>query len=180
MTSESVNKKKLRTFFSKEYLSLRAFVKSRINDVADREADDIIQDVALNMFSRADSLSPISNVAGFVYNSIKNKIIDTFRTSKQKSYFDDQFEAVVTDFAELFYGKSDNTYSVKMKDELKSAISNLKSDYQDIIIAVDFEGYSYQELSKEWNIPVGTLLSRRHRALSLLIKQFENFKKTDT
>ena len=174
MISETTNKNKLTNFFSNEYPSVRAYVKSRISDVADREADDIIQDVALKMFSRADSLSPITNVAAFVYNSIRNKIIDTFRTSKQKSYYNDEFDALVADFAELFYSKADNSYSDKIKDNLKSAISNLKPDYQDIIIAIDFEGFTYQELSEEWGAPIGTLLSRRHRALSILNNKIKN------
>ena len=76
MISETGNYKKLKLFFKEEYHLLKAYVNSRINDAADRDAEDIIQDVALKIFSRSDSLSPINNVAGYVYNSIKNKIID--------------------------------------------------------------------------------------------------------
>ena len=63
-----------------------------------------------------------------------------------------------------------------MKNELINAITNLKPDYQDIIIAIDFEDYTYKEFSEETGIPEGTLMSRRHRALSLLFKQLEQFK----
>lgn len=176
MTPDATNKSKLKSFFSKEYNTLRNYVRLRIDDAADREADDIIQDVAMKMFARADNISPISNVAAFVYNSIKNKIIDTFRTAKIKVNYDDQTEAIAQDFSELFYSQSDNSYNEKTINELKSAVSNLKPKYREIIIAVDFEGYSYHELSEEWGIPIGTLLSRRHRALSILIKHFEKNK----
>jgi RNA polymerase sigma factor (sigma-70 family) len=77
-------------------------------------------------------------------------------------------------FAEIFYGKSDNDYSEKMKHELFKAIGELKEDYRNIIIAINFEGYSYRELSEETGVPTGTLLSRHHRALSVLIKKFKN------
>ncbi len=82
-------------------------------------------------------------------------------------------EIRLIEFSELFYGKSDNSYSEKMKNELKKAILNLKPFYQKIIIAIDFEGYSYKEVSAETGISVGTLMSRRHRALSLLFKELE-------
>lgn len=183
MTTEIENKNKIKIFFKEEYNAMRSYIRSRINDAADRNADDIIQDVALKMLSRTDYSSPINNVAAFVYHSIKNKIIDTFRTKKSMNYYEsdeaDHFEAVISDFAKLFYGKSDNEYTEKMKKELMKAISNLKPDYREIIIAVDFEAYTYQELSDEMHVPIGTLLSRRHRALSLLTKQLEKFKQND-
>jgi RNA polymerase sigma factor (sigma-70 family) len=178
MISETGNYKKLKLFFKEEYHLLKAYVNSRINDTADRDAEDIIQDVALKIFSRSDSLSPINNIAGYVYNSIKNKIIDVIRTKKEKSLLDDENEIRLTEFVELYYGTADNAYSEAMIIELKKAILNLKPLYQDIIIAIDFEGFTYKELSLETGIPEGTLMSRRHRALSLLFKQLEHKKES--
>ena len=174
MTTE--NNKKLNTFFNKEYKQLKVYVNSKISATTDRDAEDIIQDVALKLFSRADSSSPIDNVAGFVYNSIRNKIIDIMRTRKPKSNIQDELESRLIEFTELFYGTSDNSYSEKMKQELKRAIANLKPHYREIIIAIDFEGFDYKELTAETGVPQGTLMSRRHRALSILNKQLEKQK----
>ena len=180
MIIEVENKKKIKEFFSKEYAAMRSYVKSRINDAADRTADDILQDVALKMFSRNDYSSPINDVAAYVYHTIKNKIIDIFRAKKQKKIYESEqrenFEAVVNDFAEIFYGRTDNDYSEKMKHGLLKAIKGLKDVYRAVIIAINFEGYTYKELSDETGVPAGTLLSRHHRALSMLIKEFENSK----
>ncbi len=177
MISDTENYKKLRTFFDDEYHSLKIYAKSRINDAADRDADDIVQDVALKIFSRADSLSPIENIAGFVYNSIRNRIIDVMRTKKKEEPRNErEMEKQFSEFTELFYGKSDNSYPEKMKYALKEAVFNLKPLYKDVLIAIDFEGYTYNEISLETGIPVGTLMSRRHRALSILLKQLETKK----
>jgi RNA polymerase sigma-70 factor (ECF subfamily) len=173
MPKDTENYINLRSFFNDEYQSLKAYAKSRIDDAADRDAEDIVQDVALQIFARADNLSPINNIAGFVYHSIRNKIIDVMRAKKNEISLENTIERRLTEFTELLYGKSDNSYSEKMKIELKQAIFNLKSYYQDIIIAIDFEGYSYTELSIETGIPTGTLMSRRHRALSILFKKLE-------
>ena len=173
MTFGTDNNKNLRTFFDEEYHSLKAYAKSKIDDTADRDVEDIGQDVALKIFSRADSASPINNIAGFVYNSLKNRIIDILRTKRESYEIKREMEIRLIEFSELFYGKSDNLYSEKMKNELKKAILNLKPFYQKIIIAIDFEGYSYKEVSAETGISVGTLMSRRHRALSLLFKELE-------
>ncbi len=176
MISETGNYKKFKIFFKEEYHLLKAYVNSRIKDAADRDAEDIIQDVALKIFSRSDSLSPINNVAGFVYNSIKNKIIDVMRTKNKKHSIAAENERDLIEFAELYYGAPDNSYSETMIVALKKAILNLKPFYQDIIIAIDFEGFTYKEWSLETGIPEGTLMSRRHRALSLLFKQLEHKK----
>ena len=173
MTSESENNKKLKEFFNDEYHSLKAYVNSRVKASVNRDAEDILQDVALNLFSRADRYSPINNVAGFVYRSIRNKIVDLRRANKSTVNHEEENEAKLIEFTEVLYGKSDNSYSEQMKDELKKNILSLKSDYRDIIIAIDFEGYTYKEISIEQGIPEGTLMSRRHRAISLLYKKLE-------
>lgn len=171
MSSESENKKKLHDFFGSEYQSLKGYVNSKIKSSINRDAEDILQDVALKLFAGADRYSPINNVAGFVYYAIRNRIIDVMRSSgKHEPPPEQHNETKLIEFAELLYGSSDNVYPEQMKIELKRAILNLKPHYRDIIIAVDFEGYSYKEISQETQIPVGTLMSRRHRAIALLHK----------
>ncbi len=178
MTLESENNKKLKDFFGEEYQSLKAYVNSRIKASASREAEDIIQDVALKLFAGADRYAPINNVAGFVYNSIKNKIIDIMRSKKQVDDYTDSNNAKLQVLAELVYDSPDIMYSENMKDLLKKAIMSLKPAYRDIIIAIDFEGYSYREISLDTGIPEGTLMSRRHRAIGILYKKLELQKET--
>ena len=173
MASKTKNYYRFKEFFNNEYNSLRTYVNSKIIETTERDADDIIQDVALKIFSRADNLSPINNIAGFVYNSIRNKIIDIMRTKKQKTYIDDLLNKQLAEFTELIYEKSNELEKEKRVLKLKIAISELKPIYQEIILAIDFEGYTYSELSAETEIPEGTLLSRHHRAISKLYKKLE-------
>ena len=173
MTTDTGNKKKLETFFSREYKSLKAYVGSRIKNSTDRDPEDIIQDVALKLFSGAERYSPINNVAGFVYHSIRNKIIDIRRKGVEHAKEAEENDAKLIEFTELLYGKSDNSYSEALMEELKRAILNLKPAYRDIILAVDFEGYTYKEIAFETGIPEGTLMSRRHRAIALLHKELK-------
>ena len=172
MSLESENSKKLKDFFGKEYQSLKGYVNTRIKDTANRDAEDIVQDVALKLFSGADRYAPINNVAGFVYRSIKNKIIDVLRTKKQINpvEIDDEF----LNLSEKLHQGSESKPSEEMSLLLKRNIKNLKPVYRDIIIAVDIEGYSYKEISHETGIPEGTLMSRRHRAIGILFKKLES------
>ncbi len=168
---ESENKKKLKDFFGREYLSLKSYVSTKISDTANRDAEDIIQDVALKLFSGADRYAPINNVAGFVYTSIRNKIIDVMRTSKKSSVLDPDKDLM--HLANVLHQVESSQSSDDMILVLKKCIKKLKQPHKDIIIAIDFEGYTYKEISNETGISIGTLMSRRHRAIGALYKKIE-------
>lgn len=174
MSPKSENKQKLESFFDAEYVSLKSYVGARIRATTDRDPEDIVQDVALNLFAGADRYGPISNVAGFVYRSVKNRIIDILRKDRHERTAAEVDEAKWTAFANLMYGDADNDYAPEMIRALKTSISGLDIPYRDIIIAVDFEGYSYREISIETGTPEGTLMSRRHRAIAKLHKELKH------
>ena len=98
------------------------------------------------------------------------------RKGKKTTNIDENLENQLTGFADNFYDNSEQAYSDEMKAELKKAIFNLKPHYREIILAIDVEGYSYKEIAHETGIPIGTLMSRRHRAISILFKDLENKK----
>ena len=53
-------------------------------------------------------------------------------------------------------------------DEVSQALSSLAVDFRTVIILCDLEGFTYDELSKILDIPIGTVRSRLHRARNLL------------
>lgn len=172
MSLESENRTKLQEFFGEEYRSLKFYVKSRIQDTANRDAEDIIQDVALKLFSGADRYAPINNVAGFVYKSIRNSIIDIMRSPKKMAV--EEIDNEYSNLAEMLNSSGENHPSKKTIAILKQAIHELKPEYRNIIIAVDFKGDSYKEISNRTDIPQGTLMSRRHRAMGILYKKIKS------
>jgi len=163
----------LNIFFKEEYQSLKGYVRSKINDTVERDAEDIVQDVALKIFSRPADAVPIDNIGGFVYSAIRNRIVDIMRIKEQRIDQNDRVDDLWQEFAALFYSPDQNSYPEAIKKTLKKAISELKPIYRDIIIAVDFEGYTYREIALETGISPGTLMSRRHRALSILLRKLE-------
>jgi RNA polymerase sigma-70 factor (ECF subfamily) len=162
--------KYLNDFFKEEYEALKGYVRSKIKHTSESDAEDIIQDVALRIFSRPPEALPITNIGGFVYHAVKNKIIDTMRTKKEEVRNEDKLEQLWTEFASLCYEVDTINYSDQLKTHLEKAIIALKPYHKDIILTIDFEGYTYREISTEIGISAGTLMSRRHRAIALLSK----------
>ena len=176
MVSKKQHQYNLTTFFEAEYSSLKSYVRSKIKHTADSDAEDIIQDVALRIFSRPLDALPIQNIGGFVYSAIRNRIIDVMRAKRERIDDERALELLWLEFTSLFYEDVPEIYSVELKERLKIAIKELKPVYRDIIIAVDFEGFTYREIAERTDIPPGTLMSRRHRAMAILMKNLEPVK----
>jgi len=176
MGQKKTNNTNLNDFFRDEYHHLKGYVRSKIDDTADSEAEDIIQEVALRLFSRPEDALPINNIAGFVYHSIKNRIIDVMRTKKEKDYDESKLENEWTAYSERHFNTTELEFPEQLINQLRPIIMSLKPDYRDIIIAVDYEGYTYREIAEQTGISQGTLMSRRHRALSQLYKKLNRLK----
>jgi len=71
-------------FFREEYSKLKNYIRGYISDKPDWDAEDIIQDVALNLFSRVDFETSVENLTGYIYRAIRNKIIDLQRNKNRK------------------------------------------------------------------------------------------------
>ena len=53
-------------------------------------------------------------------------------------------------------------------DEVSNALNALAVDFRTVIILCDLEGFTYEEMSKILDIPIGTVRSRLHRSRNLL------------
>lgn len=163
-------------FFTKEYSKLKNYIRSYISDQPDWDAEDIIQDVALNFFSRVDFETPLENLASYIYRAIRNKIIDLQRSKnrkKQTAMEEIKDQEIVVKYISQIDEHQDPEFRELMLDKVFEAMEKLKPEFQGIIWATEFEGRTFQELSQELETPIGTLLSRKHRAIAALQKVFQ-------
>lgn len=58
-------------------------------------------------------------------------------------------------------------------DRLKTAIENLRPEYRSILLLWGVEGIKYREIAEIQDIPIGTVMSRLHRARSMLAEQLQ-------
>ena len=67
-----------------------------------------------------------------------------------------------------------------MAGQLRSQIDALPEDLSAILLTVSVEGYSYAEAAALFDIPVGTVMSRIHRARKTLAAQINKPAGADT
>jgi RNA polymerase sigma-70 factor (ECF subfamily) len=144
------------------------------------DAEDVLHEVAFNVFSKIDFETTIENIAAYFYRSVKNKITDIVRKpSKTVSLSSFEEAGGVNTLLEMTQNGDESVEKklekIELKEEIHRALQLLSPDYRNILIATEFEMKTLQELSDEWQVPLGTLLSRRHRALAKLQKILENY-----
>jgi len=155
---------KFSQFFQKEYSRLVRYVRRLIDDAADRDAEDIVQDVMLSLFDKADVTAPIENLAAYVYRSLRNRVIDIFRKKEDAVPLPD----VIPDAG------SDTDQAVEKKELMEMvfrAVDSLPAEQRAVLIATEWEGWSFRELSDKWDTPIGTLLARKSRAVQHVRKK---------
>jgi len=170
-----IQKKSVDSFFRKEYKKLVNFVRMNLDDrYYDASPEDIVQDVVLSLVSKLNPDTQIGNLTGYIYRSLKNRIID-YRKKRQRTVSMESFRDwksgnyLVNTVADETY-TDELDYTNLEPELLHQAIAQLRPDEQAVIMATEFEKHTYEELSEEWGVPIGTLLSRKHRALSKLYK----------
>ena len=160
---------KIESFFKKEYKKLVHYVAKNMEQrFADVSPEDIVQDVALSLLDKLNIDAQIENLAGYIYRSLRNKILDN-KKKKRVDFSIESFEKNINETVAAENEEIDKLLDFE-PEQLHKAIQQLSNDDKYIINTTHFEGKSFQQLSKELNTPVGTLLSRKHRAQAKLAK----------
>jgi RNA polymerase sigma factor (sigma-70 family) len=160
-------------FFSRERKRLVGYVRSLIEDAGDREGEDIVQEVALGLFDNADIAAPIENLSAYVYQALRNRVVDKLRRRRDLDSLDAPLPGdtglVLADIlADLKFNAAGETERKEIAQDIHYAIESLDDKYREVFIATELNGLSFQELSEAWETPTGTLLARKSRAMKML------------
>jgi RNA polymerase sigma factor (sigma-70 family) len=154
----------LADFFRDKREALVGYVRRRIDDVADQEAEDIVEDVIVGLFDRADPTIPIQDLAAFVYRALRNRIIDRFRKRRE----------TLPLMEDVLGSGGDPLLELERRETLEAvftAMEVLAEGERAVILATEFDGRPFKELAAEWQVPIGTLLARKSRGLEKIRKQ---------
>lgn len=144
------------------------------------DANDLVQETYLKAHRFIDKYIQGTNAKAWLFKILKNAYINEYRKkSKRPTKVD--FEDIVS------YQNSDNVGSFKyvdlreelfqnmMGDEVTIAINSLPIDFRTVLLLCDIEGFTYEEISKIIDVPIGTVRSRLFRARNLLKDKLKNY-----
>ena len=156
------------------------YVRRLIDETAERDGEDIVQDVIVNLFDRADITDPVENLTAYIYRALRNRVIDYLRKRKEivsldEAWSDEEGLTLFDVLPEPPAGDLDEASRLDMRRNLLKAFSVLTGEQKAVLIATELEGRTFRELSEEWGVPLGTLLARKTRAIHKIRDTFPDF-----
>jgi RNA polymerase sigma factor (sigma-70 family) len=171
------------TIFNREFLphidSMYNFAFRLTMDEDD--AHDLVQDTYLKAFRFIASFEQGTNAKAWLFRILKNSFINDYRKkSKEPAKVD--YQEIETTYNSEDGGDMQHTVDLRANtvqdmigDEVANALNSLPVDFRTVIIICDIEGFTYEEMAKILDIPIGTVRSRLHRARNLLKEKLKNY-----
>jgi RNA polymerase sigma-70 factor, ECF subfamily len=145
----------------------RGLVNSR------EEAEDLVQQTYERAFRSWRSFTPGTNLRAWLLRILTNLNIDRARRDQRRPQTQPMEE---TDY--FLYNRleqsagepleEDRVVERLSQDDVVGALSAVPHDFRDVLVLVDIGDFSYQDAAQILDIPIGTVMSRLHRARRVL------------
>ncbi len=137
---------------------------------SDEVAEEVLQDVFLKFWQKASSYDDKkSRLFTWLINIARNSAIDKIRSSdyKKSKKVDD-----ISNYEN--FSKQLHVNTINEDHGLIKVINGLEEKYKKLIYLVYYEGYSQREITKEFDIPLGTVKTRLRSAIVALREQLSD------
>ncbi len=148
------------------------------------KAEDLLQDACLKAFKAFHQFEPNTNMKAWLSTILRNTFFNDYR--KKKNAPDQVSLEECTDFsfyAEAYFANqrapattvpytSLNDWNLEkvFGDEVTKALHSLPDEYREAIFLCEVQEFSYEEIAKILQVPLGTVRSRLARARGQLQK----------
>jgi RNA polymerase sigma-70 factor (ECF subfamily) len=143
----------------------------------DTDADDLVQETYLKAFRFIDKYIEGTNAKAWLFKILKNVFINDFRR-KSKSPAVEELPHTPDKIETHSSFPSQEVFDKTMGDEVTNAINSMSVDFRVAILLCDVEGFTYEEISKILNVPIGTVRSRLHRGRKELKEKLREYAKS--
>jgi RNA polymerase sigma factor (sigma-70 family) len=139
---------------------LRAFARRLSGD--DDRAEDLVQESLARAWQHQGAFRPGTNLGAWVFTIARNEFYSTHRRARREAPLDEAAaERVVGD-------RGGQIWSLELSDTLR-AVETLPEPFRGALLLVAARGWSYEEVARVYDCPVGTAKSRVARARRALV-----------
>ncbi len=125
------------------------------------DAEDLVQDTLLVVLSRPRMIT--GDVGGYLLRALRNTWISNHRQACLRPVCEPLNERELRSVPD----PSDPTLVVS-DNAAWEAVNALATPYREVVVAVVLCGLSYRQAAHALNVPIGTIMSRLHRARHIL------------
>jgi RNA polymerase sigma-70 factor, ECF subfamily len=144
------------------------------------DAEDVLQETFVRVWSRADTYDPsLGSPATWLTRIARNRAVDRLRAQRTRADVDapapDTKESgeIRTAVAAVSDRPDVRAEGVAMATALRGAVARLPEMQRVLIEAAYFEGYTHQELAARFAVPLGTVKTRIRAGLTALRTNLE-------
>jgi RNA polymerase sigma-70 factor (ECF subfamily) len=142
------------------------------------EAQDLVQDALVRAYRFQHHFEAGTNLKAWLLRILTNTFINHYRRSvRERRVLDTEESGPVGDGVmsrAAMRGLTDSTAVAQeglLRDEILKVLDSLPEDYRMMIVLADIEELSYKEIAEAVAVPIGTVMSRLHRARKMMQKQ---------
>ena len=138
------------------------------------EAEDLMQETYARAFRSWRSFTPGTNLRAWLLRILTNLNIDRGRRQQrapQMTSIDERGDYYLYD--KLVEGEGEPADEERVierlsQDSIVEALAHVPHDFRDVLVLVDIGEFSYADAAQILDIPIGTVMSRLHRARRIL------------
>ena len=146
------------------------------------DADDLTIEAFGKAFKRLEQYTPNYAFSTWLFKIASNNCIDFIRKKKMKLYsidkgiFDDEGGEIQVDLKSNTRDPEEELVRQQKIKLMRSVVEQLKPRYRELVELRYFKEYSYEEISAELEIPLGTVKAQLFRARDFLFQILKNSK----
>lgn len=135
------------------------------------DAEDLVQDAVLRAFRFYDHFEPGTNFKAWLFRILTNTFINRYRRTTREHQFIDRNDPEVVNsgtVSQTALWRSQDPENLAdrnlLSQEIETALGTLSEMSRIIVLLADVEELSYREIADVLGCPIGTVMSRLHRA----------------
>ena len=162
--------------YTKHYSRLMRFATNFV--VYEEDAENIIQDVFVNLWERKDSLSHIENINAYMFKLVKNRCLDHLKHKVSQEKYISNTQTVYKQELDLKLQSLENfdvdiASEEKMEKIIVDSINTLPGKCREIFLLSRYDGLKYKEISEHLDLSVNTVETQMSIALRKLRKKLK-------
>ena len=129
-------------------------------------AEDLVQETMVKAYRSWHRYNNGTNIRAWLFTILRNTLISQYRRRRNQVENVDLADVDGFTVFELMQqpDPSESFFHELVAEEVVQAIDSLPHDYREVVVLVDVEGLSYEEVADVIGVPIGTVKSRLHRA----------------
>jgi RNA polymerase sigma-70 factor (ECF subfamily) len=138
------------------------------------EADELVQETYVRAFRSWQQYTPGTNLRAWLLRILTNLNIDRGRRQQrapQTTSLDEKGDYYLYDKLEEAEGRpldEERVIEKLSQGSIVEALAHVPHDFRDVLVLVDIGEFSYADTAQILDIPIGTVMSRLHRARRIL------------